>query len=65
MKGLYAKARAGEITGMTGVDDPYEHPTTAELTIDTAVVPLEESVGQAYALLTESDSTPPREGLHE
>ncbi|HEY5786337.1 MAG TPA: adenylyl-sulfate kinase [Microlunatus sp.] len=51
VKGLYAKARAGEITGMTGVDDPYEHPTTAELTIDTAVVPLEESVGQAYALL--------------
>ena len=39
VKGLYAKARAGEITGMTGVDDPYEHPTTAELTIDTAVVP--------------------------
>ena len=37
---------------MTGVDDPYEHPTTAELTIDTAVVPLEESVEQAYALLT-------------
>ena len=52
VKGLYAKARAGEISGMTGVDDPYEHPTTAELTIDTAVVPLEESVEQAYALLT-------------
>jgi adenylylsulfate kinase len=52
VKGLYARARAGEISGMTGVDDPYEHPTTAELTIDTAVVPLEESVGQVYALLT-------------
>jgi adenylylsulfate kinase len=51
VKGLYAKARAGEISGLTGVDDPYEHPTTAELTIDTAVVPLEESVEQAYALL--------------
>ena len=51
VKGLYAKARAGEITGMTGVDDPYEHPTTAEVTIDTAAVPLEQSVAQAYALL--------------
>jgi bifunctional enzyme CysN/CysC len=30
-KGLYAKARAGEITGFTGVDDPYEPPTTCEL----------------------------------
>ncbi len=29
-KGLYAKARAGEITGMTGIDDPYEPPDTAE-----------------------------------
>jgi bifunctional enzyme CysN/CysC len=30
-KGLYAKARAGEITGFTGVDDPYEPPVEAEL----------------------------------
>ncbi len=30
-KGLYAKARAGEITGFTGIDDPYEAPTAAEL----------------------------------
>ena len=30
VKGLYAKARAGEITGMTGVDDPYEAPTEPE-----------------------------------
>ena len=35
-KGLYAKARAGEITGMTGVDDPYEVPTDADLTLDTS-----------------------------
>jgi adenylylsulfate kinase len=52
VKGLYAKARAGQITGMTGVDDPYEEPTTAELSIDTAVVPLAEAVAQSYALLT-------------
>jgi adenylyl-sulfate kinase len=32
-KGLYAKARAGEITGFTGVDDPYEPPLSPELVI--------------------------------
>ncbi len=53
VKGLYAKARAGKISGMTGVDDPYEQPTSAELTIDTASVPLELSVEQAYALLSQ------------
>lgn len=34
-KGLYAKARAGEITGMTGIDDPYEPPESPELVLDT------------------------------
>ena len=53
VKGLYARARAGEISGMTGVDDPYEQPTSAELSIDTAAVPLEQSVEQAYALVTD------------
>ena len=32
-KGLYAKARAGELTGMTGIDDPYEPPTAPELVL--------------------------------
>lgn len=32
-KGLYAKARAGEITGMTGIDDPYEAPEQPELVL--------------------------------
>ena len=35
VKGLYAKARAGEIKGFTGIDDPYEAPENAELTLDT------------------------------
>jgi bifunctional enzyme CysN/CysC len=35
-KGLYAKARAGEITGFTGVDDPYEAPTSPELVLRPA-----------------------------
>jgi adenylylsulfate kinase len=36
-KGLYAKALAGEITGFTGVDDPYEAPEDPELIVDTMV----------------------------
>ena len=34
-KGLYAKARAGEIKGFTGIDDPYEEPESAEMILDT------------------------------
>jgi bifunctional enzyme CysN/CysC len=32
-KGLYARARAGEITGFTGIDDPYEAPVSPELVL--------------------------------
>jgi adenylyl-sulfate kinase len=35
-KGLYAKARAGEVTGMTGIDDPYEPPLSPELVVTPA-----------------------------
>jgi sulfate adenylyltransferase len=34
-KGMYARARRGEITGFTGIDDPYEPPLNAEITLDT------------------------------
>jgi bifunctional enzyme CysN/CysC len=37
-KGLYAKARRGELTGMTGIDDPYEEPLAAELVLAEATV---------------------------
>jgi len=43
-KGLYAKARSGEIRGFTGIDDPYEKPRDADLVIDTESLALEESV---------------------
>ncbi len=43
-KGHYARARAGQITGMTGVDDPYEVPTDADLVIDTADRTIDEAV---------------------
>ena len=49
-KGLYARARAGELTGMTGIDDPYEAPSAPELVID-GMAPLEESVSKVLDLL--------------
>lgn len=52
VKGLYARARAGQITGMTGVDDPYEAPDCPELAVDTAAVDLDAAVEQAVALLS-------------
>jgi adenylylsulfate kinase len=51
VKGLYAKARRGEIAAMTGVDDPYEEPRSAELVLDTAELDLETSVEMSQALL--------------
>ncbi|MCF8469217.1 MAG: adenylyl-sulfate kinase [Parvibaculum sp.] len=43
-KGLYKKARAGEIKDFTGISAPYEEPETAELTVDTTTIPVEESI---------------------
>lgn len=44
VKGMYVKAMAGEITGFTGVDDPYEEPQSPELVLDTDDETVEESV---------------------
>jgi adenylylsulfate kinase len=44
VKGLYAKARRGEITGLTGLDDPYEPPARPELVLDTEQLDLASSV---------------------
>jgi adenylylsulfate kinase len=44
VKGMYRKALAGEITGFTGVDDPYEEPQNPELVLDTDEEKVEESV---------------------
>ncbi len=51
VKGLYARARAGEIRDFTGVSDPYEPPARAEVVIDTSVVPLPESVARIRAAM--------------
>jgi sulfate adenylyltransferase len=53
VKGLYARARAGELTGFTGVDDPYESPGDAELSLDTSVLEVEECVDRVEQLLRE------------
>lgn len=43
-KGLYKKARAGEIKNFTGIDDPYEEPLKPEIVLDTEALSLEEEV---------------------
>ena len=52
-KGLYKKALAGEITGFTGVDDPYEAPEHPELVVDTLVESPEESLLHVLEKLAE------------
>jgi bifunctional enzyme CysN/CysC len=50
-KGLYAKARRGEIRGFTGVDDPYEPPDDPAIRLCTLDTPLEEEIERLVALL--------------
>jgi bifunctional enzyme CysN/CysC len=49
-KGLYARARAGELTHLTGVDDPYEPPQSPEVTV-TGDEPLEAAAERLLAAL--------------
>ncbi|GAB3953749.1 hypothetical protein GCM10027614_59640 [Micromonospora vulcania] len=53
-KGLYARARAGLLTGMTGIDDPYETPTDADLVVDTTDLSVPEAVQTVLDHLTET-----------
>ena len=52
-KGLYKKARAGEIKGFTGIDDPYEAPENPELVLDTSKLSVEDSVRTCLELLAD------------
>lgn len=52
-KGLYKKARAGELKDFTGLDSPYEIPLNPELSIDTSLLSLEEEVEKVLAALSE------------
>ncbi|MGW6957018.1 adenylyl-sulfate kinase [Streptomyces sp. PAN_FS17] len=53
VKGLYAKQAAGELSGLTGVDDPYEEPETPDLRIESQHQSVQESAAAVHALLTE------------
>jgi sulfate adenylyltransferase len=55
IKGLYAMARRGEIKGFTGIDDPYEEPVNAEITLNTVDHTPEELARQIISHLQEQD----------
>ena len=50
-KGLYARARAGKLMHMTGIDDPYEVPQQPEIELDTSKLPVSECVNRIAAYL--------------
>jgi len=60
VKGLYVKARQGEIKEFTGISSPYEVPENPELVVNTGSLPLEECVSQVMLYLTEHEILPDR-----
>lgn len=54
-KGLYAKARRGEIANFTGIDDPYEPPSAPELTVDTSGQSVEQAGRRIVKLALDSE----------
>jgi bifunctional enzyme CysN/CysC len=50
-KGLYARARSGEIKNFTGIDSPYESPEHPEMRIDTTAMSAEEAADQIISFL--------------
>jgi adenylyl-sulfate kinase len=58
VKGMYAKAFAGEIANFTGVSDPYEEPENPEIVCDTEHETLEESTAKVIAYLEENGYIP-------
>jgi sulfate adenylyltransferase len=53
VKGMYARARRGQITGFTGVDDPYEEPVSPEITLFTTETSPEENAHKIIGYLEE------------
>ena len=51
VKGLYARARRGDIRNFTGIDDPYEAPEHPELTLDTRALSVDQCVGRVLERL--------------
>lgn len=58
-KGLYKKARAGEIKNFTGIDDPYEEPVTPEIVVDSATRSPDDLAGTVVAWLEAAGKIPP------
>jgi adenylylsulfate kinase len=58
-KGLYKKARAGEIKNFTGIDDPYEPPLRPELTFNAAEISPQQAAAQLLDYLVERGILPP------
>ena len=54
-KGLYRKALSGGLKGVTGIDDPYEAPRTAEITIDTKEISAEDAADTILAYLRKNN----------
>lgn len=52
VKGLYARQRAGELSGLTGVDDPYEAPVAPEVELPTHRLSVDEAVDLVYRAVT-------------
>ncbi|BBU24636.1 adenylyl-sulfate kinase [Mycobacterium xenopi] len=59
-KGLYARARSGQLSGLTGVDAPYEPPDHPDLVLDTTNADIDELAAQVIDLLNERSPRPPR-----
>lgn len=59
-KGLYARARSGELKGLTGVDAPYEPPESPDLVLDTANADIDELAAKVISLLDEVSPRQPR-----
>lgn len=59
-KGLYKRARAGDIADMTGIGAPYEPPENAELTVDTETSDRTQSTDRVLGFLEERGYIPPR-----
>jgi adenylyl-sulfate kinase len=63
VKGLYARARAGQQPGFTGIDDPYEAPLSPEVVVPTGSEPVEASVARVLVYLEQRGLVPALSGV--
>jgi adenylylsulfate kinase len=58
VKGLYAKAIAGEVKHFTGISDPYEEPISPDLTVDSSAETVEESTARILSHILHNGTLP-------